>query len=406
VTIPDVSGLDKDTACAKLRAVRLECQLIAIGNDGSGRGGVVIRTDPEPRMVVQERWLVQVYYRGKIVAPNLVGMTAGQACATVSKLGLKCLSVPQGLAADATALNVVTNQRPASGQEVESGDQVTVGFPGKIAVPQLEGTPVAEACTRLGSLGITTCHQADLGVAPAGQTAGVVIRQTPTAGTGTAPTGQVTLEYYNGKPVTVPNLVGMSPGQAQTTLAGLGLTPVPVPDEATNQPNVVHSQDPVAGSAVAPGRQVRYVYEDAVPTSLYLHKRLGEQFYLLSTEPSVPGYSNQRSLGNVFPATSPPPGGATPVYRYRCDNNACGPGTTYYFSMTNQAGYDPAWVNEGVAFYAYTGANRPAGTQEIWSLYYPSGRSWVWAVSGSAEYNIYIGRGYTSFNFSLGWVWP
>jgi beta-lactam-binding protein with PASTA domain len=405
-TVPDVIGRDYQAACAELRAARLECDPVAAGQTGGGTTGSVIGTDPPAGSKRQERYVVVVRYRDRIEVPDLTGLTVAQACTEVRKLGLECLGEPQGLAADSTALNVVTGQQPAPLQRADTRDQVTVHSPDKIEVPSLQGTPIATACAQLASIGMATCRQNDLGLAPAGQTAGVVIRQTPAAGAGVAPADPVTLDYYGGTPVTVPSLVGMSPEQAQTTLAGLGLAPAPSPDEVTNQPNVVHSQEPVAGSPVAPGTQVRYVYEDAVPTPLYLLKRSGEQYYMLSTEQAVSGFSFFRNLGNVFPASSPPPGGATPVYRYRCDN-ACGPGTTYYYSMTNNAGFAPAWVNDGLAFYAYAGANRPAGAQEVWSLYDPQERSWVWAVKPSAAYDIYIGRGFTSnFNFSLGWVWP
>ncbi|WP_396229884.1 PASTA domain-containing protein, partial [Frankia sp. CpI1-P] len=110
------------------------------------------------------------------------------------------------------------------------------------------------------------------------------------------------MQYYGTAQITVPDLTGMSPAAAQAALTSKGLVPAPSPDEVTNQPNVVHSQSPAAATAVASGTQVQYVYEDAAPVPLYLHKRAGDPFYLLSTEASVAGYSNQRSLGNVFPA--------------------------------------------------------------------------------------------------------
>ncbi len=209
--------------------------------------------------------------------------------------------------------------------------------------------------------------------------------------------------YWLGLQITVPDLTGMSPAAAQAALTSKGLVPAPSPDEVTNQPNVVHSQSPAAATAVASGTQVQYVYEDAAPVPLYLHKRAGDPFYLLSTEASVAGYSNQRSLGNVFPASSPG-GGTTAVYRYRCDN-VCGSGTTYYFSMSKVASFNPGWVNDGVAFYAY--AQPPAGASSIAAMFSPGDSSWVWAVDPSSEHDIYAGRGYTSGNnFTLGYVWP
>ncbi|WP_396231006.1 PASTA domain-containing protein [Frankia sp. EI5c] len=402
VAVPDVRGQDQARACATLRAARLECRPVASGQVGGGPVGSVVATDPTPGTEVQERYIVEVRYRDRAQVPDLVGKTATAACAELVGLGLTCTQVVEGLATTAAGLNTVTRQSPSSGERIDSGAAVTIAFPDKITVPSVAGIPYPDACTQLSALGFTACTPTDAGLAPAGQAAGSVIGQAPEAGTGAGPNDPITLQYYGGVQVTVPNLIGLSPADAAAQLSNLGLAPAPTSDEVTSQPNVVHAQSVAAGSAVAPGTAVGYVYEDAPLVPLYLHKRSGEPYYLLSTDASVPGYTFNRALGNVFPASTPG-GGTTAVYRYRCDN-ACGPGTTYYFSMTNVASTAPAWVNDGVAFYAY--AQGPAGAAQVDAMFDRPDSSWVWAVNPSGPYSEYAARGYTSNNFVLGYIWP
>lgn len=402
VTVPDVRGRQQTAACAALRAVRLECRPVASGQLDGGAVGTVISTDPAPGSQVQERYIVEVRYRDRAQVPDLTGKEVTAACKDVTDLGLTCAPAAEGLASGATGLNLVTRQDPAAGSPIDRGGQVRLAYPDKIAIPSVVGTDAAGACGQLAAAGFTACTATDLGLAPAGSTPGVVIDQQPVAGSAAVSADPITVRYYGGAPVAVPNVVGMDPATAAATISAAGLTPVPSADYPTNQPNSVRAQDPVPGTAVAPQASVTYSYEDAAPVPLYLHKRNGEPYYLLSTNASEAGYTFNRQLGSVFAAASPG-GGTTPVYRSRCDT-ACGKGTTYYFSMnpTTQQGY----VNEGIAFYTYAAASRPAGTLQVDAMFDPGDVSWVWAVNPSGAYSEYAARGYTSYNFVLGYIWP
>lgn len=402
VTVPDVRGRQQTAACAALRAVRLECRPVAAGQLDGGAVGTVISTDPEPGSQVQERYIVEVRYRDRAQVPDLTGREVTAACKEVTDLGLTCAPAAEGLASVAAGLNLVSRQDPAAGSPIDRGGQVRLTYPDKIAVPSTVGTDAAGACGRLAATGFTACTATDLGLAPAGRTPGVVIDQQPIAGSAAAPADPIIVRYYGGAPVAVPSVVGMDPATAAATISGAGLTPVPSADYPTNQPNSVLTQDPPAGTAVAPQASVTYLYEDAAPVPLYLHKRNGEPYYLLSTNASEAGFTVMRQLGSVF-ATASPGGGTTPVYRSRC-TSACGKGTTYYFSMNpnTQQGY----VSEGIVFYTYAAASRPAGTLQVDAMFDPGDVSWVWAVNPSGAYSEYAARGYTSYNFVLGYIWP
>ncbi|CUU55004.1 PASTA domain, binds beta-lactams [Parafrankia irregularis] len=402
VTVPDVRGQQQTAACAALRAVRLECRPVASGQLDGGTVGTVISTDPAPGSQVQERYIVEVRYRDRAQVPDLAGRDVTAACKEVTDLGLTCTPTAEGLANAATGLNLVTRQDPAAKSPLDRGGQVRLVYPDKVAVPSEVGTDAAGACGRLAAAGFTACTATDLGLAPAGTTPGVVIDQQPVAGSAAGPADPITVRYYGGAPVAVPNVVGMDPATAAATITAAGLTPVPSTDYPTNQPNSVLAQDPAAGTAVAPQASVTYAYEDAAPVPLYLHKRNGEPYYLLSTNASEAGYTFNRQLGSVFSAASPG-GGTTAVYRSRCDS-ACGKGTTYYFSMNPNA--QPGYVNEGIAFYTYAAASRPAGTLQVDAMFDPGDVSWVWAVNPSGAYSEYAARGYTSYNFVLGYIWP
>ncbi|EFC85813.1 PASTA domain-containing protein [Parafrankia sp. EUN1f] len=402
VTVPDVRGQQQTAACAALRALRLECRPVASGQLDGGAVGTVVSTDPKPGSQVQERYIVEVRYRDRAQVPDLTGREVTAACKEVTDLGLTCTPTAEGLASAATGLNLVTGQDPVGGSPIDRGGQVRLAYPDKVAVPSMVGTDAAGACGQLASTGFTTCTATDLGLAPAGTTPGVVIDQQPVAGSAAGPADPITVRYYGGAPVAVPNVVGMNPATAEATIRSAGLNPVPSTDYPTNQPNSVQTQDPAAGTAVPPQASVTYAYEDAAPVPLYLHRTPEKPYYyLLSTNPSEAGHVLIRQLGSVFSAASPG-GGTAPVYRSRCAS-ACGKGgVTYYFSMNpnTQQGY----VAEGIAFYAY--ANRPAGTLQVDAMFNPADVSWVWAVNPSDGYSEYTARGFTSYNFALGYIWP
>lgn len=395
VAVPEVVGLDRQAACAALRAVRLDCVEVPVGNDGAGATGLVLRTAPAAGATVPVGQVVTVSYRGDIQLPDLLGLPSAAACAALEAAGLVCERDERPAVADAAAVDKVSAQDPAAGTPAGTGDRVRISYPTQVLVPDVRTLGVADACARLAAAGLA-CTQVDAGTRPAAEPPNTVVDQAPAGGVPAVPGSAVTVRFYGS--VRVPVVTGADPASAQAAITAAGLTPVPVADAVTNQPNLVLSQTPVPDTAVAPGTQVQYAYEDVGPAQVRLGKKNGAFRYALQAQPD---YVDQRLLGWGFAA---PAGGTTAVYRYVCDGARCGGAGTFYYSMTNAPTAGAGWANNGIAFYAYATQLDPR-LVPVRAMF--DGTAWVWAVQGTPEHQEYLNRGYTrGEGFNLGWVWP
>lgn len=394
VQVPDVVGDDRQAACAALRAARLDCVQVPVGNDGAGPTGQVLRTAPAAGATVPVGQIVTVSYRDDIQLPDLVGLPSAAACAALEAAGLRCERTELPPVADAAAVDKVATQDPAASSPAQTGDRVRIGYPAQVLVPDVRSLLAGDACARLAASGLA-CTQVDAGTRPAAEPPNVVIDQAPASGTAAVPGTPVSVRFYSS--VVVPTVTGLDPAAAAAAIQAAGLTPAAVPDAVTNQPNVVQGQSPAAGSPAGPGTPVQYVYEDVGPAQVRLGKRSGDFRYALEPQPN---YVDQRLLGWGF---AQPAGGTTAVYRYVCDGSpGCSGLGTFYYSMTNAPTAGPGWNNGGIAFYAYGQKLNPAMVP-IKAMF--DGAAWVWAVEGGGDYQIYLGRDYQD-RFTLGWVWP
>jgi serine/threonine-protein kinase len=196
----------------------------------------------------------------QVTVPNVTGMAADQAAQTLQKDGFvvnqtsaTSNTVAQG---DVISTNPVGGAKAAQGSAVQmvvsSGKQ-------QVTIPSLTGTDPATAGQQLGALGLTvTTAQEPSPTVPAGQ----VTRTNPPAGSSVPVGSAVTVYTSTGPPqVQVPYLVGLSKAQAQTALSQAQLqgsfTTVAVNDPHQN--DLVQSESPSAGTAVAPGSTVNVV---------------------------------------------------------------------------------------------------------------------------------------------------
>jgi len=122
-------------------------------------------------------------------------------------------------------------------------------------VPQVDGLTQTQAISQLqqSHLGYNVIDQNSPSVAK-----GVVIRSSPSQGSSVASNSTVTLYVSSGQAkVTVPNVVGEQATQAENDLQGKQLTVQTKTNDTSNQPaGQVLSQDPPAGSQVAPNTTV------------------------------------------------------------------------------------------------------------------------------------------------------
>ena len=191
--------------------------------------------------------------------PDLAGQTQDAATATLKGLGFDVLvteqpstTVPEG---------TVIGTRPNAGGKVPTGTtielQVSSG-PKAVPVPDVVNATQQDAVDALTALGLNAkIVDGDSDTVPQGS----VISQDPTAGVSVKPGSTVTLTVSTGKKqTTVPDLSGLSVGDAEAALVAAGLLLGGQSEEASSEPaGTVIGQSPGAGSSATAGSYVDIV---------------------------------------------------------------------------------------------------------------------------------------------------
>ena len=191
--------------------------------------------------------------------PDLAGQTQAEATAALKALGFEVLVTEQ--ASTTVPAGQVIATRPNAGGKVPKGTtielQVSSG-PKAVPVPDVVNATQQAAVDALTALGLNAkIVDGDSDTVPQGS----VISQDPTAGVSVKPGSTVTLTVSTGKKqATVPDLSGMTVGEAEGALAGAGLLLGAQSEEASSEPaGAVIGQNPGAGASVASGSYVDVV---------------------------------------------------------------------------------------------------------------------------------------------------
>jgi beta-lactam-binding protein with PASTA domain len=204
-----------------------------------------------------------------VTVPDVVGLAQAAAQTAITDAGLAVGAVTQE-ASDTVPVGDVISQNPAAGTSVAPGSAVAfvVSLGPPVTVPNVVGLPQAAAQTAItdASLTVGAVTLAASETVPAGN----VISQNPVAGTSVAPGSAVALVVSLGPPVTVPNVVGLPQAAAQTAITDASLTVGAVTHAASDTVpagNVI-SQNPAAGTSVAPGSAVALVISLGPPVTV------------------------------------------------------------------------------------------------------------------------------------------
>jgi VWFA-related protein len=202
----------------------------------------------------------------QLFAPDLIGMTRGEALVEIDQRGLNDDSINEQFH-PTVPVDIVFGQNPVADVPVDAGDEiditVSVG-----PLPNVVGQTQSAATTTLTSAGlavgaITTQNSA--------LAADIVISQNPTSAAAGVPKGaSVSLVVSLGPTtVAVPNVVGQTQADATTTLtnAQLVLGTVTQQSSTTVASGSVISQTPVAGTTVQQGAAVSIVVSTGAPAS-------------------------------------------------------------------------------------------------------------------------------------------
>ncbi len=140
-------------------------------------------------------------------------------------------------------------QDPAAGAEADEGSTVSIsvsGGPDTVAVPNAVGLAEAEARDRLVSAGF----EVDSTGVFSEREAGTVATQTPRAGAEAERGSTVAIEVSKGTGlVEVPNVVGLTRGQAEAELSNARLEANVIEVPSDEPVGVVVAQNPVGGQA-------------------------------------------------------------------------------------------------------------------------------------------------------------
>lgn len=271
VVIPPVAGLSEPDAATLLVGAGVKPNGEFEPNDTLARG-LAVRTEPPAGAEVAPGTVVRLLISAgpseepKVNVPDVVGTQEATARQTLSQANLVAdvsreeSSRPAGevLSTDPEAGTPVS-PRSAVRLVVSSGPTTPPTDP-KVTVPNLVGRVETDAASALrqANLAGSLTREASATV-PKGQ----VVRQDPPSGSQVSPGTTVFFVVSSGPtpppPVTVPDLVGQTEGNAAAILQGVGLTPAASRENSTAPAGQVIRQDPVAGSQVAPGSTVRYV---------------------------------------------------------------------------------------------------------------------------------------------------
>ena len=190
-----------------------------------------------------------------VQVPAVVGGTLADAEARLAELGLTVASVDQRYDGDSPAGRVLAVS-PDQGTTLTRGSEVSLVVSSTLTVPDVSGMDEAAAKAALEAAGFTVSDsRRDIGAT--GTNAGTVVGTSPEAGDFVDPAdAEVTLTLAGR--VTVPDVVGMTAGQARTVLEGVGLESGA---RERDDDRVVTRQRPSAGDDARVDSSVRLTLE-------------------------------------------------------------------------------------------------------------------------------------------------
>jgi serine/threonine-protein kinase len=177
--------------------------------------------------------------------------------------------VSQAFEASDRPPNEVIKQDPAPSEKADLGSTVTLTVsqgPEPVLVPDVTGKTEEEANQALVAAGLLVNRVA---VEDDTVEEGRIVSQDPAGGQEVPPNTQITINVSSGAgTVPVPEVVGMTEGEARTALQGAGLTNVTTQQEASGEVEAgrVISSNPSAGQEVAPDQAITLVVSSGQET--------------------------------------------------------------------------------------------------------------------------------------------
>ena len=127
VAVPDVTGLSRDSAEARLRDAHFAVEVDEQDSEDVPEGDVISQNPAAGTDLARGSTVTITVSTGKpqVVVPDVVGMKEPKANSALSRAGLTPVRAEREVT-DPTQDGVVVEQRPSSGSQVDKGSQVTI----------------------------------------------------------------------------------------------------------------------------------------------------------------------------------------------------------------------------------------------------------------------------------------
>ncbi len=260
VTVPDVAGQPAAEAQATLEAADLAVT-VDERNNGKVEKGVAVKTEPAAGTDLEigsDVTLVVSNGPKQVTVPDIVNLVRAEANTVIKDAELTVGEVT--VVDDQAPKNTVLDQEPAADSMVDKGSTVDYTLsagPPPITIPDVRNQLAAEAQASLEGLGlaVTTEQKFNSGVET-----GNAVKTEPAAGETVAAGSAVVLTVSKGpKPVTVPDIVGLTEDEAKAALTAAELQPGERSEANDEAPaGTVVGQEPVEGSTVDKNSSVAY----------------------------------------------------------------------------------------------------------------------------------------------------
>ena len=186
-----------------------------------------------------------------VTVPAVVGLKQSNAVKQLGERGL----VPQlETGPSKFPAGTVFAQDPGAGTSLNRGSlvKVSVSSAAQISVPNVVGSRTSVAVARLKDAGL----QSQVTTVAATPAPGVVVKQTPVAGTRVAKGSTVALNVSKGE-ATVPDVRGQPASDAKAALQTAGLVPMEFKVPSAQPKGTVTAQNPLPNKKAARGSKVR-----------------------------------------------------------------------------------------------------------------------------------------------------
>jgi serine/threonine-protein kinase len=264
--VPQLVGLTQTQAIEAITNAELNIEVVEVFSEVVAKGTVISANPTSGSSLGKDQTVTLTISKGPefFSVPNLKDMTLEEVRAALGKIGLQLGEVTYEFSNDIKK-NRAISAKPGFGELAKPNSMVSMVLskgPAPVAIPDVTGERSADAIAILDTSGfdsVTIVKEFSNTVSD-----GIVISQSPTALTEHLPKTQITLTVSKGvRPVSVPNIIGLSQAAAIQTLTDMQLGNELIGTKSCTygfkkNTKKVSTQSITAGNKVAPGTVIGF----------------------------------------------------------------------------------------------------------------------------------------------------